>query len=1179
LPSKPTMGSDPDYGHVSENHGILVDQVLKGDQTLWWVFNDKGNVHTESQGVPIGLEIRAQAFAFATNDEINNMTFYSYEIINRSTYRLTETYFSQWIDTDLGFSNDDYVGCDVKRGLGYCYNGKDVDGSGQTQAYGAQPPAIGADFFQGPYMDPDGYDNPSFDGNGLRGPSFHGSCDIVTNDGVAIPMIYGDSMSGNFLVNSAAINGVNFGNGIIDDERFGMRRFVYHNNSGQGAPEYSTDPEIAIDYYNFLKGIWKDGTKMLYGGNAHTGAGAYGPECDFMFPGDSDPCNWGTKGQATGATEPWTEQTAGNQPDDRRFMQSAGPFTLEAGAVNYITVGIPWARATQGGPWASVELLRVVDDKCQRLFDNCFKVVDGPDAPDLTIQELNKEIIIYISNKSNNNKNESYQEWDPSIISPDNLSGSNRYDSLYRFEGYQIFQLKDATVSIAEIHDPDKARIVAQCDVKNFDKQNNPIGTLVNYNFDEAVGGNVPVEEVVGANKGVVHSFRFLNDEFATGDKRLINHKQYYYVAVAYAYNNYMKYSQDANTQIPGVSNLNGQKKVYLAGRKNIKTYTAIPHDPSPEANGTVKNSEYGIGPKITRVEGQGNGGMILELTQATINEILANGKSLHPVYENSHGPIDVKVVDPLNVESGEFTLKFNVDTVSTIDSSSWTLINNTTGDVYHSENTIKIANEQIFLDENLLIELGLSITIQQVYKPGDITNAVDNGFIQSSITYADSSKMWLTGVADQDGGGYWNWIRSGTSKDDIYPDNSDYNPPPATPVEGVQYWLDPQKKLGKMIESMWAPYRLCAKAGVVGPDAGDRGNGVAWDNALSMNSNKFENLASIDLVLTPDKSKWTRCVVLETTDEINTTLTEGNVKKFDLRAHQSVDKLGDPDGSGTTGMGWFPGYAINVETGERLNIMFGESSWLIGENGRDMIFNPTQNYTTASLNEILWGGKHFVYVMGHNGDMATDCPAYDEGQWIHNQLAFPNDLNHSTSKRNVFKDAMYAGIPMFSGKSEWLSNEVKIKIRMSKPYKTNYSTYGATTPQNNNYPLYTFSTGDIMTVTDNVETAKTALDLINVVPNPYYGYCGYEKNQIDNRIKITNLPEKCTVSIYTVNGILVRQFLKDEEKTSIDWDLKNFAGIPISGGIYIIHVNVEGVGEKTIKWFGTLRPIDLNSF
>ena len=57
---------------------ILADQVIKGDQTLWWVFNDKGNAHTETGGSAIGLEIRAQAFAFATNDEINNMTFYSY---------------------------------------------------------------------------------------------------------------------------------------------------------------------------------------------------------------------------------------------------------------------------------------------------------------------------------------------------------------------------------------------------------------------------------------------------------------------------------------------------------------------------------------------------------------------------------------------------------------------------------------------------------------------------------------------------------------------------------------------------------------------------------------------------------------------------------------------------------------------------------------------------------------------------------------------------------------------------------------------------------------------------------------------------------------------------------------------------------------------------------------------
>ena len=142
---------------------ILADQVIKGDQTIWWVFNDNGNSHTESSGQSIGLEIRAQAFAFSTNDEINNMTFYTYEIINRSTYELRNTYFSQWVDPDLGYAYDDFVGCDVKRGLGYCYNGKDQDGSGTAETYSGNPPAVGIDFFQGPYMDADGKDNPKID--------------------------------------------------------------------------------------------------------------------------------------------------------------------------------------------------------------------------------------------------------------------------------------------------------------------------------------------------------------------------------------------------------------------------------------------------------------------------------------------------------------------------------------------------------------------------------------------------------------------------------------------------------------------------------------------------------------------------------------------------------------------------------------------------------------------------------------------------------------------------------------------------------------------------------------------------------------------------------------------------------------------------------------------------------
>ena len=38
--------------------------MLFGDQSVWWVFNDKGGYHAETGGAEIGLEIQAQAFAY-----------------------------------------------------------------------------------------------------------------------------------------------------------------------------------------------------------------------------------------------------------------------------------------------------------------------------------------------------------------------------------------------------------------------------------------------------------------------------------------------------------------------------------------------------------------------------------------------------------------------------------------------------------------------------------------------------------------------------------------------------------------------------------------------------------------------------------------------------------------------------------------------------------------------------------------------------------------------------------------------------------------------------------------------------------------------------------------------------------------------------------------------------------
>ena len=63
------------------------------------------------------------------------MTFYIYELINRGTQTFMKLIFPN--DRDIGNYSDDYVGCDVSRGLGYTYNGDLIDQSdGGTNGYG-----------------------------------------------------------------------------------------------------------------------------------------------------------------------------------------------------------------------------------------------------------------------------------------------------------------------------------------------------------------------------------------------------------------------------------------------------------------------------------------------------------------------------------------------------------------------------------------------------------------------------------------------------------------------------------------------------------------------------------------------------------------------------------------------------------------------------------------------------------------------------------------------------------------------------------------------------------------------------------------------------------------------------------------------------------------------------------
>ena len=233
-----------------------------------------------------------------------------------------------------------------------------------------------------------------------------------------------------------------------------------------------------------------------------------------------------------------------------------------------------------------------------------------------------------------------------------------------------------------------------------------------------------------------------------------------------------------------------------------------------------------------------------------------------------------------------------------------------------------------------------------------------------------------------------------------------------------------------------------------------------------------------------------------------------------------------------------------------------------------------------------MMGGMHPFYVFSKdqksiNGNSSSyDMPAYipseAENLSTHALRNLFDELQSSTSgspsaKRAVYGSMTWVCYPLVEDGYDFLSTDAVMKLRVNKEYKD----YVAT-GQNNGKPMYSWKMDEISTVTSSTDQLKSALDIINVVPNPYYAFSEYERNRIDNRIKITNLPERCSVDIYTVNGKLVRSFQKDSPVTSLDWDLTNNQAIPIASGIYLIHVQVPGIGERVLKFFAGMRQVDL---
>ncbi|NIT51893.1 MAG: T9SS type A sorting domain-containing protein, partial [candidate division Zixibacteria bacterium] len=98
---------------------------------------------------------------------------------------------------------------------------------------------------------------------------------------------------------------------------------------------------------------------------------------------------------------------------------------------------------------------------------------------------------------------------------------------------------------------------------------------------------------------------------------------------------------------------------------------------------------------------------------------------------------------------------------------------------------------------------------------------------------------------------------------------------------------------------------------------------------------------------------------------------------------------------------------------------------------------------------------------------------------------------------------------------------------------------------------------------------SQTDLELVKVVPNPYFVAAAWDRGQ-DRKVQFTHLPEKATIRIFNAAGELVRELehnaLKSLAPSIESWNLKNYNQQLVAPGVYFYHVD-SSVGETTGKF------------
>lgn len=295
------------------------------------------------------------------------------------------------------------------------------------------------------------------------------------------------------------------GRKISGMKNLGMTAFTFHANSANFPQLYA--PDTTAEIYNTVRGLSIQGdqfinpitnqaTKFLLSGNPITATGWY------QGDGWPDGPQWG----------------------DTRHYQSSGPFTMAPNDTQEVVIAIITGKGATH--LASLDEVKKKALIARRAFNNNFQPLNVPPTPNLRAYENDQNITLWWDSNA-----EKFDTHDSLLISPIRLNINGRdtliniSDNTYTFEGYRLWQFKDA--------EGNSPLLLGVYDKKNGVKD--IYHYVEDYIYVNGQSSYLPM--LLGNDSGLVRSVNVIQDGYTK--EILYNGTPYYFGITAYAYSRF----------------------------------------------------------------------------------------------------------------------------------------------------------------------------------------------------------------------------------------------------------------------------------------------------------------------------------------------------------------------------------------------------------------------------------------------------------------------------------------------------------------------------------------------------------------------------------------------------------------------------------------------------------------